>query len=75
MRVGPYRVFFFSNEGHEPPHVHVQRETKLAKLWIEPDVRLSSSSGFVASELRLIQRIVEERRKELADAWHEFFGR
>ncbi|HTR38030.1 MAG TPA: DUF4160 domain-containing protein [Bryobacteraceae bacterium] len=34
-RVGPYRVFFFSNEGFEPPHVHIQREQALAKFWLE----------------------------------------
>ena len=25
-RIGPYRFFFFSNEGTESPHVHVQHE-------------------------------------------------
>jgi hypothetical protein len=31
-RVGPYRVFFYSNEGLEPPHVHIQRGRSLAKF-------------------------------------------
>ena len=30
LRIGPYRFFFFSNEGQEPPHVHVQRDRGLA---------------------------------------------
>ena len=29
-KIGPYRVYFFSNERDEPVHVHVQRENKLA---------------------------------------------
>jgi len=29
-RIGPYRFFFFGNEGSEPPHVHVRRERFLA---------------------------------------------
>ncbi len=31
-RIGAYRFFFFSNEGTEPPHVHVEREDALAKF-------------------------------------------
>jgi hypothetical protein len=27
---GPYRLFFFSNERNEPPHVHVERDDKVA---------------------------------------------
>ncbi len=26
FRSGPYRFFFYSNEGSEPPHIHVQRD-------------------------------------------------
>jgi hypothetical protein len=36
LRSGPYRLFFFSNEGEEPPHIHVQRERMLAKFWLGP---------------------------------------
>ena len=35
-RIGPYRFFFYGNEGSEPPHVHVQRERMLAKFWLDP---------------------------------------
>ena len=26
LRVGRYRFLFFSNEGHEPPHIHVKAD-------------------------------------------------
>jgi hypothetical protein len=35
-QVGPYRVFFYSNEGHEPPHVHIERDDSVAKFWLAP---------------------------------------
>src|SRR5688572_3522127 len=35
-RIGPYRFFFYGNEGTEPPHIHVQRERRLAKFWLDP---------------------------------------
>jgi Domain of unknown function (DUF4160) len=45
----PYRFFFFSSDKHEPPHVHVERETKRAKFWSDP-VDFESNSGFGARE-------------------------
>ena len=72
-RVGPYRFFFFGNEGFEPAHVHVQRDRALAKFWLGP-VALASSSGFSSVELRRIQRIVLEREQEFEEAWHGFFN-
>lgn len=74
VRVGPYRLFFFSNEGFASPHIHVQRERNLAKFWLEPEVRLGASTGFGAQEIRDIERIVQERRETLISAWKEYFG-
>ena len=28
---GPYRLFFYSFDGHEPPHVHVRRERMVGR--------------------------------------------
>jgi uncharacterized protein DUF4160 len=72
-RVGPYRFFFFSNEGTEPPHIHVQRERHLAKFWLQP-VALARVAGFRAVELRRIERLVALQREPLLEAWHEYFG-
>lgn len=72
-RIGPYRFFFFGNEGLETSHIHVQRDRSLAKFWLNPVV-LASSSGFAAHEIRRIQRLVEEHREQLEEAWREFFS-
>ena len=71
--VGPYRLFFYSNERGEPPHVHVERDENLAKYWLKP-ARLASNDGFGARELRDIQRIVTENEKLCEDRWNDFFG-
>lgn len=73
-RAGAYRVFFFSNGGDEPPHVHIQRERALAKFWLEP-VALADASGFSARELRELARLVEDHGEEWRKAWHEYFKR
>ena len=72
LRVERYRFFFFSNEGHEPPHVHVQDREKLSTLWLGP-VHLAASTGFAPHELMRIQTLVAERRDMLLEAWYEFF--
>jgi hypothetical protein len=72
-RVGPYRVLFYSNEGLEPPHVHIQRGRSLVKFWLEP-VAQASASGFQARELRELERLVDANRHLWLEAWHEFFS-
>lgn len=72
LRVERYRFFFFSNEGHEAPHVNVQDAEKLAKVWLDP-VRLAGSTGFVPPELTRVRRLVVEHQEMLLEAWHGFF--
>jgi hypothetical protein len=57
LRSGPYRVYFYSHEPNEPPHVHVDRDKASCKVWLAP-VALASSLGFSARELREIVRLV-----------------
>jgi len=71
-RFGPYRFFFFGNEGLEPAHIHVQRDRKLAKFWLRP-VALVSASGFAGHELRRLRRLVESNRDHFEEAGREFF--
>ena len=74
LRVKGYRFFFFSLEGHEPPHIHVEQAEKFAKFWLTP-VSLVKSRGFRSGELSEIQKIVEENRDILLEKWNEHFSR
>ena len=58
LRYGPYRMFTYSSDGDEPPHVHVVRDGWEAKFWMAP-VRPAYSKGFDAPELRRIHRIIQ----------------
>ena len=69
---GPYRMYFHSHEPNEPRHVHVDRDDQSAKFWLEPVV-LARNLGFVAAELRRVQRLVVENRPQLLEKWHERF--
>ncbi len=72
LRIGPYRFYFYVGDRNEPPHIHVQREDNMVKMWLEP-VHQGQNIGFRAVELRQIQRIVEEHQIELLEAWNEYF--
>ncbi len=73
LRIGGFRFFFYSGEGNEPPHIHVARDNKLAKLWLNP-VNLASSTGFKSQELTQIRSIVIEHRTIFLEAWHAHFS-
>jgi len=73
MRSGPYRLYFFSHEPNEPPHIHVDRESLSAKFWLDP-VALARNLGFGARELRDIEALVHDHQAELMEAWHDYFG-
>jgi hypothetical protein len=72
LRSGPYRLFFYSADGLEAPHVHVERDDKIAKFWLRP-VRLADSGGFGRVEIRRLEAIVEENVDVLLRSWDEFF--
>ena len=73
LRVGRFRFFFFSNEGREPPHIHVKSSDDEAKFWLDPS-QLAANYGFKGHELTEIERIIEEHRQQLLETWHEYFG-
>lgn len=73
LRVGRYRFVFFSNEGIEPPHIHVKADRNEAKFWLDP-VTLAANYGFRAHELNEIESMVRENRIQLLEAWYEHLG-
>ena len=73
MVVGPYRLFFYSSDGGEPRHIHVEHDDRVAKLWLDPVV-LQTSGGFSRGEISRIHKLVVTHREELIDAWDEHFG-
>ncbi len=71
-----YRYFFFSNEGDplKPAHIHVRKDRKIAKFWLEPDVSLAKSWGFQSRELKAIRNVVEDNQEMFKKRWYDYFG-
>ena len=72
LRTDGYRFFFYSLEGHEPPHIHVEQAERVAKFWSSP-VELATSDGFRATELNRLRAMVILHRATFERAWHEHF--
>jgi hypothetical protein len=72
LRTDGFRLYFYSHEPGEPPHVHVDRGGATAKIWLN-DGTLASNAGFSAKELGSVLRLVRTHRQELLEAWRGFF--
>ena len=72
LRIGPYRFFFYAGDRDEPRHIHIEKDNKLAKFWLNP-IRLQSSGGFNRREITQIQQIIQEHQTQLMEGWNEYF--
>jgi hypothetical protein len=70
LRVTGYRSWFYEADLDEPAHVHVGREEREAKYWLNP-VRVARAGRFKPVDLREIERIIEDNRDFLLNAWQE----
>ncbi len=70
LREGPYRFLFFSADCIEPAHMHVQRDDKLAKIWLH-NLSVADAGGFPARELARIIDIARRHRPDLQEQWDE----
>ena len=70
---GPYRFFFYSFDCNEPKHVHVRRERKTCKFWLEPVV-FSTNNGFSPNELNRIRKVIIDNLDRMLEAWDEHCG-
>ena len=67
-----YRFFFFSNEGEEPPHVHIESGNGYAKFRLDP-VEVVRSIGYKGTELTIIRDLVTENAGRFKEKWHAYF--
>ena len=73
LRSGPYRFYFYSYDGGEPRHMHVDRGSASPKFWLDP-VSLAENYGYSRRELRDIERTTKENVERLRNEWDDFRG-
>ena len=70
LRIKGYKFWFYEADLDEPPHVHVGKEDRVAKFWLEP-VAVARGGRFRSVELGEIERIIAENRVFLSSAWEK----
>ncbi len=73
LRWDSHRAFFYSNEGQEPPHIHVVSNGREAKFWLKT-LDVAINYGFSDQEIKRIRDMLDVCRLQLLDAWKEHFG-
>ena len=67
------RFYFFANE-HLPIHVHLENADGLAKIALEPEIKLVENNGIRPKDIKRAMSIVEQYREEFIEKWIEFHG-
>jgi len=67
LRVSGYRLYFYSHEPNEPPHVHVDKAGASVKVWLEPVAAIARNVGFAPRELAEVVRLVQQSRSALME--------
>jgi len=70
LRLSSLRFHFYSDEGNEPPHIHVATPEGECKFWLDP-VRLARNKGVPPIALREIEKRVFEHQTLLKRKYHE----
>ena len=82
FRIGPYLIFFWSNEGVplEPVHIHVAEGVPTGtatKIWITKSGKTllcNNNSKIPQHTLRNIMRMIEARSSDVIQKWYSYFG-
>ena len=73
LRTKGYKFYFFSDEGDEPIHIHVNKADADAKIWLEPKIKTAYFYGFNPGEIKQVKNIVTANIDLFKTAWNEYF--
>lgn len=73
IRLMGFKFLFYSDEGTEPPHIHVLGKGGEAKYWIKPMEKVFAK-GLTRQDERRIEKAVADNLDLLNEKWNEFFN-
>lgn len=71
LRIGNFRFHFYSDEGNEPPHIHIATPDGECKFWLNP-VLLASNMNVKPHNVREIEKLVFENLPLLITKYNEY---
>ena len=67
------RFYFYADE-HLPIHVHLENGDGLAKIELEPEIKLVENKVIKPKDIKRAMSIVEQYKEEFIEKWKEFHG-
>ena len=68
-----YRFRFYALDRYEPPHVHVVKDGKSLKVWLQ-NLEVARNQGYNDKEIARVLAVIAERQDDWIGAWNDFFG-
>lgn len=68
-----YKFRFYSSDVFEPPHVHIAKDGRSAKVWLR-NLEVEYRHGYNEREMGELLAVVAENRDAWIRAWNDFFG-
>lgn len=68
-----WRFEFYSLDRHEPPHIHIRKDRKETKIWLER-VEIARNKRCTEQELNALLDVVRLHRLTFLEKWHGHFG-
>jgi len=75
IRIEGYEFFFYSNEGHEDPHVHVYIDGRELKFWLTDVVLATQNSSVGAHKINRVAKVLRRHRNTLLGFWDDYQSR
>lgn len=78
LMLSGWRLFFYSNEGDEPIHIHCSKGSMEAKYWIHErrfDIEEAYAYGLSNNDRKQVRRVVFEHYGYIIGQWNEFKAR
>ena len=72
-----WRVFFYSNEGNEPVHIHARKGGAECKIWLKVDIydiEQAWEHNLSPQLHREIRKIVFDHFDLIVEEWNNHFG-
>ncbi|MBN9304677.1 MAG: hypothetical protein BGO82_11785 [Devosia sp. 67-54] len=68
-----WRFVFYSLDSAEPPHIHIRKDRKETKVWLE-SMAIARNKRCTDKELNELLDVVRLHQQEFLERWNEHFG-
>ena len=70
LKIGSFKFHFYSDEGSEPPYIHVATPDGEYKFWLAP-ISLARNKGIDPKTVRKIEKLVFEHYALLKEKYND----